>query len=316
MRTDRVFPSALPLHQRLAAAAPAWKAIGASKTLRHWLQHGVPVVWRGRPISPFCKASPPATAAQNRWWLSSEAPRLIKQGSLYQYPPGKVPAYVSGAFCVPKGSESWRLVVNAKHVNLACTPRKCRYESLKMLQRIDLAGVHAIKVDLKDAYYQVPVRQADRKFFAFQFAGCYYHLNCLTFGWLNSPWFFTKVAKALVTYVRSVRTANPKSAAPPAPGQFYRNAGRTGQRAAVKVLPYLDDFLFLFQDKEAATAGSTWVQQLLFWLGFTPHEKKCVWAPSTRVEHLGLIVDLDRGVFEVPQKKLARLANLANGACV
>ena len=30
-------------------------------------------------------------------------------------------------------------LVNAKHVNLACEPRRCRYESLKMLQRIDLS---------------------------------------------------------------------------------------------------------------------------------------------------------------------------------
>ena len=313
MSGQRRFPPSLPLHERLAAAGPAWKAIGASKTLQHWLRNGVPVVWRGRPICPFHKISPPSTSAQRKWWLSSEAPRLIKQGSLYQYPAGVVPSFVSGAFCVPKGSDSWRLVVNAKHVNLACEPRKCRYESLKMLQRIDLSGVHAIKVDLKDAYYQVPVRSADRKYFAFEFAGCYYHLNCLAFGWLNSPWYFTKVAKALVTYVRSSKAVNRKSAAPPAPGHLYRMPGRSGQRASVKVLPYLDDFLFLFEDKETAQAGSTWVQELLFWLGFTPHDRKCVWTPATRVEHLGLIVDLERGVFEVPAKKLARVANMAKG---
>jgi hypothetical protein len=182
-----------------------------------------------------------------------------------------------------------------------------------MLQRLDLSGVHAIKVDLKDAYYQVPVHAADRKYFAFEFAGCFYHLNCLPFGWLNSPWYFTKVAKTLVTYIRTVRKSKPKSGPPPAPGQFYSIPGRHGQHSAIKVLPYLDDFLFLFKDKESAQAGSTWVHELLFWLGFTPHEKKCVWDPSTRVEHLGLTVDLAKGVFEVPAKKLARLANMAKG---
>ena len=232
---------------------------------------------------------------------------------MFQYPAGVIPEYCSPAFLVPKGADSWRLVINEKHVNLACIPRKCRYESLKMLQRLDLSGVHAIKVDLKDAYYQIPVHAADRKYFAFEFAGSFYHLNCLPFGWLNSPWYFTKVVKALVTYVRTVRKANPKSGAPPAPGQFYRIPGRQGQHSAVKVLPYLDDFLFLFKDKEAAQAGSTWLQELLFWLGFTPHDKKCVWIPSTRVEHLGLTVDLGKGVFEVPEKKLARLANMAKG---
>lgn len=313
MSTARAFPPGLPLHQRLATAAQAWKDIGASPTVRHWLKHGVPITWRGRPMEPFHKASPPSTAAQDRWWLSAEAPRLVKQGSLYVYPDGVVPDFVSGAFCVPKGSDSWRLVVNARHVNLGCIPKKCRYESLKLLQRLDLSGAYAVKVDLKDAYYQIPVQQSDRRYFAFQFAGHYYHLNCLSFGWLNSPWYFTKVARVMVTYVRSISAANPRHAAPPAPGSFYRNQGRAEPVPGAKVLPYMDDFLFLFKDQKSATEGSAWIRDLLFWLGFSPHEKKCVWEPTRRVEHLGLVVDLERGVFEVPEKKLARLVNMAKG---
>ena len=110
---------------------------------------------------------------------------------MYQYPAGLVPEYCSPAFVIPKGADSRRLVINMKHVNLACIPRKCRYESLKLLQRLDLSGVHAVKVD------QVPVQVCDRKYFAFEFAGCFYHLNCLPFGWLNSPWYFTKVVKKI-----------------------------------------------------------------------------------------------------------------------
>ena len=304
------FPPSLPLHQRLGSCSKAWVSIGSSKTLRHWLKAGVASDWRGRPIDPFHKASPPATSKQLQWWLNSEAPRLKKQGSLYEYPPGVVPSYVSGAFCVPKGA-SFRLVVNAKHVNLACTPRKCRYESLKMLQRLDLTSVFAVKVDLKDAYYQIPVQDSHRKYFAFGFAGMYYHMNCLAFGWLNSPWYFTKIVKAMVTYVRSQRAAHPAHATPP-PGCFYP----TSRGAGAKVLPYLDDFLFIFKDEKSALAGSAWVRDLLYWLGFTPHEKKCVWTPTRRLEHLGLVVDFAQGVFEVPAVKMARLNNMAKGLLV
>jgi hypothetical protein len=68
----------------------------------------------------------------------------------------------------------------------------------------------------------------------------------------------------LVTYIRTVRKASPKSSPLPALGHFYRIPSGQGQHSAVKVLPYLDDFLFLFEDKEAAQAGSVWLQQLLF----------------------------------------------------
>jgi hypothetical protein len=96
------------------------------------------------------------TAAQAKWWHAGQAVCLQNQGgSLYtEYPEGIVPQFCSPAFLVPKGAEAWRLVINEKHVNLACLPRKCRYDSLKVvLRRLDLTGVHAIKVDLKDAYY-------------------------------------------------------------------------------------------------------------------------------------------------------------------
>jgi DNA N-6-adenine-methyltransferase (Dam)/Reverse transcriptase (RNA-dependent DNA polymerase) len=265
-------------------------------------------------MQPFYKSSPPATAAQLRWWLGpgGEADRLKKQGSLYEYPPGVVPPRVSPGFCVPKGAASYRLVVNAKHINIGCTALKCRYESLKLLQRIDLTHVFAIKVDLRDAYYQVPIQDSQRHFFAFGFAGRYYHLNCLPFGWLNSPWYFTKIAKAMVTYVRSQRAAHPPARAPPPPGCFYPTCRGVG----AKVLPYLDDFLFVFADEKSALAGSTWVHDLLYWLGFTPHEKKCVWIPTRKLEHLGLIVDFEQGVFEVPAAKMSRLVNMAKGLLV
>ena len=312
---DHSFPPSTPLHLRLGLCSKAWAGIGASKTLRHWLSAGVPIPWRGAPILPFHKHSPPATTAQLHWWLGTgggEADRLKKQGSLYEYPPGVVPPCVNAAFCVPKDASSFRLVINPRHVNIASVPRKCRYETLKMLQRLDLTSVFAIKVDLKDAYYQIPLQESHRQYFAFGFAGRYYHLNCLAFGWCNSPWYFTKIVKAMVTYVRSQRAAHPPLRAPIPPGCMYTPCRGVG----AKVLPYLDDFLFIFRDEESALAGSSWVRNLLYWLGFTPHEKKCVWTQTRRLEHLGLVVDLEQGVFEVPAKKMARLVNMAKGLLI
>jgi len=278
----------------------------------------VPIEWRGRPIAPFQKKPLPVTAAQRKWWFNTEKARLVKQGSLFVYPPGEVPLYVSNSFCVPKGSDSWRLVVNAKHVNLACKPHKCRYETLKLLQRLPISNAFAIKADLKDAYYQVPIAPEYRKFFAFEFAGEYYHLNCLPFGWLNSPWFFTKISRVFVSYLRSPRAAASSTASRALPHSIFpprsqsrRQNSNDPRLTGARVLPYLDDYLFLFPDKETAHAGSQWIRDLLFWLGFTPHDKKCVWEPTQRVEHLGLIVDLQHGTFEVPAKKAARLVNLA-----
>ncbi|WIA36356.1 hypothetical protein OEZ86_007675 [Tetradesmus obliquus] len=94
--------------------------------------------------------------------------------------------------------------------------------------------------------------------------------------------------------------------------------GSRGSVAQVgcKVLPYLDDFLFVFPDQETAAAGAEWIQSIMYWLGFTPHPTKSVWEPTQRLEHLGLVVDLAQGTFCVPLAKVARLTRLARGIAI
>ncbi|WIA34613.1 hypothetical protein OEZ86_012932 [Tetradesmus obliquus] len=94
--------------------------------------------------------------------------------------------------------------------------------------------------------------------------------------------------------------------------------GSRGSVAQVgcKVLPYLDDFLFVFPDQETAAAGAEWIQSIMYWLGFTPHPTKSVWEPTQRLEHLGLVVDLAQGTFCVPPAKVARLTRLARGIAI
>ena len=73
-----------------------------------------------------------------------------------------------------------------------------------------------------------------------------------------------------------------------------------GGRTGVRVLPYLDDFLFIFCSKEQAGAGSEWIRAVPDSLGLTANPKKCEWEPSQSVYHLGITVNTAAGVFEVP----------------
>lgn len=302
------FPPETPLPQRLGLCASHWRAIGASPTVVSWLQQGVPVEWRGgRPPPPFYKKPLPSTQSQRQWWLHTEAPRFVKLGVLKQL--HERPLYCSNAFCVPKG-DSWRLVVNYKHSNKFNVAHKCRFETLRMLQRYDIKNAWAVKADMADAFYQVPLHPSAVQYFCFEYAGCYYQINCLPFGWNNSPYYFTKVARPFVAHLRAPFHS------PVPPGCMYPAPSAGLARTGCRVLPYLDDFLFLFPDSECAAAGAQWILSLMYWLGFTPHPKKSVWQPCQQLEHLGLSIDLVAGTFAVPPAKVARLARLARGLIV
>lgn len=59
-------------------------------------------------------------------------------------------------------------------------------------------------VDLKDAYYSIPIAEEDRKFLMFKWKGKYYQYtflpNCLS----SSPKIFTKIVKRVYAHLRSI----------------------------------------------------------------------------------------------------------------
>ena len=59
-----------------------------------------------------------------------------------------------------------------------------------------------IKIDLKDAYFSVPVSKQRQPLLRFLHKGARYQLSCLPFGLGSAPRFFTKLLKPVVALLR------------------------------------------------------------------------------------------------------------------
>ena len=57
-------------------------------------------------------------------------------------------------------------------------------------------------VDLRAAYYSIPIASEDRKFFMFEWQGSYFQFNCLPNGLSCAPWIFTKILKLVYAHLR------------------------------------------------------------------------------------------------------------------
>ena len=57
-------------------------------------------------------------------------------------------------------------------------------------------------LDLKDAYYLIPVDERSRKFLRFGFGRELYQFTCLPFGLCTSPHVFTKLMKPVINNLR------------------------------------------------------------------------------------------------------------------
>ena len=294
-----------PLHDRVRSRLSTWRQIGASSHVLSWIREGVPVLFRGgRPPPPFRFRSRPLIGDAAKWWAEEEG-RLRATGALE---PATCSDFVSRAFLVPKKSGGFRLVVDLRPVNKFCVRLRCRYESLRLLSRICPPGAHMIAFDLADAYHHLSIRPADRKFFTFELNGSLYQCAGLPFGWSNSPYYFTKFTRPLVSQLRSPFF---RSLAGTSAVALSQRARRVTPAAGLGILPYLDDFLCVASSQTDAELAVPFVQSTLQSLGLQAHPTKCCWSPTQRLEHLGFVVDTDRGVFAITPARFAQIRAMA-----
>lgn len=130
-------------------------------------------------------------------------------------------------------------------------------DMFQLLQKDDWA----VCLDLKDAYFHVPVHPRHRRFLQFTWRNRTYRYKCLPFGLSTSPRTFTRVTKPVVHRLRS---------------------------QGVRVVFYLDDILILASTRSLARAHRQRTVNLLHNLRFSLNLEKSDLIPSQRFTYLGL----------------------------
>ena len=114
--------------------------------------------------------------------------------------------YISNIFFRPKKDGKIRIILNLKSLN-----KNYRYlDKIHFKMETLQSAIHAMRkncffgsVDLSEAFYSIPIRQADRKFFRFIHKGQKYQFTALIMGLTHSPRVFTKILKPIFAKLRS-----------------------------------------------------------------------------------------------------------------
>ena len=265
-----------------------WKAITSDQWVLNCVQ-GYEIEWVARP-SHICTPRELVFPKAEAGCFSAEIESLLQKEAISPICPPfdettSDHGFVSQLFAVPKKEGGIRPVVNPKALNSHVQQVPFKMEGIHLLQDILLpAGGWMTKVDLKDAYFSIPVSSHERKFLRFRWQGKMYHFNCLPFGLSSVPWIFTKVTKPVVTILRTLGT---------------------------RIIIYIDDILVMAPSKKLGQEHTECLVFLLENLGFTVNRQKSLTDPTQEIDFLGLVADSVLMELRLPGSKINNIRSNA-----
>ena len=134
--------------------------------------------------------------------------------------------YFSTLFVRPKKDGGLRPIFNLKSLNKMVVYEHFKMEGFHMVKNILQPNDLMVKVDLKDAYFCIPIHETHRKYLRFQWEGKVMQYRVLPFGLASGPRLFTNVMKPIVAILR---------------------------RVGVRLIIYLDDIIIMNQTVEGIT---------------------------------------------------------------
>jgi len=176
-----------------------------------------------------------------------------------------------------------RPVINLKELNGYLRYQHFKMEGAHLIKETLQKGDYMIKLDLKDAYFSIPIFHPHKKFLRFKWKNKTYQFSSLPFGITVAPYVFTKMLKTPVAYLR---------------------------RMGIRLTIYLDDVLIMNQTREGALRDCKNALEVLQGLGFLINLEKSVTIPTQEMEFLGFLVNSIKITLSLPIKKVQKIQKL------
>ena len=242
-----------------------WEAVTTDPWVVKTLSEGYRIQFRRRP-PPFNGVRMTVVGDPLRSQaLSKEIEELLGKGAVECVPgAAQLRGYYSFYFLVPKKDGGFRPILDLRKLN-----QFLKVFRFRMLRTVDVlqsvsAGDWFTCIDLKDAYFHVPVAPDHRQFLRFAFKGQVYQFRVLPFGLSLSPRVFTRCVAAALHPL---------------------------QAGGMRILPYLDDWLLCASSRERALDITSTLLEHVAQLGLTVNFKKSSLVPRQDVVFIGVAMD-------------------------
>lgn len=191
--------------------------------------------------------------------------------------------FISKIFLRPKPNGKFRFILNLKPLNKFIKVEHFKMEDIRTAIKIIDKDYYMCSIDLKEAYFLVPVSTEHRKYLRFVFEDTLYQFTALPYGLCTAPSTFTKLLKPVVSYLR-----------------------RQGFLSTI----YLDDYLCIGSTFEECVANRDATLHIFQCLGLIVNYEKSTLTPETACKFLGFIINSHSMTLELPQDKQISIKTL------
>ena len=256
-----------------------WKKLSRDKVLLNVVQ-GCPIDFTNSPPSNISVKSYPVSDQLSQK-IDDEINSMLSKGILRKAA-FEHSMFLSPIFVRTKKSGALRLILNLKEFNEHIPFKHFKMEMFENVIKLITPGMWMCSLDIKDAYYSIPIHPDHQKYFSFEWHGQLYSYTVMPNGWGNAPYVFTKLMKPVFQHLRE---------------QGYLNSY------------FIDDSLLMDESYRACEQNCNATEELLIRLGFVLNEKS-IKTPTQNILHLGNIIDTVSMTVYLPQDKKTKIKEL------
>ena len=255
-----------PVGARLRYFPREWDNLTTDRYVRSIVRDGYRVeLISAPPLSPVPIPMKLFRDTEQSNALLREIMSLLDKGAIEELDPRSLsPGFYSRLFLVPKTDGSHRPVFDLKSLNQFVHKEKFKMTTPRTVTNAMHKGDWAVSIDLKDAYFHVPIHVRSRRLLRFAIATNdglrVFEFRALPFGLTSAPRVFTKVILPL---------------------------GHHAHLHAVCLLQYLDDWLLRSPNKSLLARQTSWLLDIIRRVGFVLNVAKSQLTPTQRLIHIG-----------------------------
>ena len=216
--------------------------------------------------------------------VKNEIEKLIEKQVLEIVEP-EIDENISTIFLRPKKKGTYRMILNLKPFNKNVEYFHFKMETFDMAIKLLYENCYLASIDLKDAYYSVPIHEDFRKYLRFIWEDKTFQYAALPNGLSCGPRKFTKLMKPVYATLR---------------------------RLGINVSGFLDDLLIVGHSVDELKVSVETVVHTLQNLGFVINFEKSILEPCSRLRHLGFIIDSVTMTVSLPQDKIDTVKELCS----